>query len=323
MKLNYLTMAAGYGLVLGLAACQPTAPVKAPTDAGVSQPVTTASAEQPKPAQALPGGDYVDDGYARRGEGYDWVAVSVRPAGQDRLQVQVHARADKKRQTCRLSGQAQRSADGTWVLNTPQVPVVLRFLADRVSISAPTEEQRMQLNYFCNGGASLAGDYQKLPQPMTPAPVFYDYEQTLSLQNVGFEVQGQPNRLLVTPYGLKADNRPLQETIDGRVVSAEVEDMNRDGWPELLVFVRNEQGRNSVVGYSVNGGRSVSSVAMPVAANQPQYEQGRSGPDEFAQAEGVLVQRFALQNGKTRQIQYKLKDGEAMRHFVVDRVLEY
>ena len=56
------------------------------------------------------------------------------------------------------------------------------------------------------------------------------------------------------------------------------------------------------------------------------------GHDEFAIVETTFVQRFPIYNdddtnsnptGGTRQIQYKLKDGEASRKFVVDKVIEY
>jgi hypothetical protein len=56
------------------------------------------------------------------------------------------------------------------------------------------------------------------------------------------------------------------------------------------------------------------------------------GHDEFAMVENTFVQRFPIYNpgdtnaeptGGTRQIQYKLVDGEASRLFEVDKVVEY
>ncbi|MGB5191200.1 MAG: hypothetical protein WBN54_14170, partial [Robiginitalea sp.] len=59
---------------------------------------------------------------------------------------------------------------------------------------------------------------------------------------------------------------------------------------------------------------------------------GYMGHDEFAVVETSLVRRFPVYKsgdsnsnptGGTRQIQYKLQDGEASRLFVIDNISEY
>ena len=59
---------------------------------------------------------------------------------------------------------------------------------------------------------------------------------------------------------------------------------------------------------------------------------GYQGFDEFAFVENTFIRRFPLfraadgrttRTGYTRQIQYKLQEGEAMRRLVVEKVVEY
>ena len=47
------------------------------------------------------------------------------------------------------------------------------------------------------------------------------------------------------------------------------------------------------------------------------------GKDEYAVVEGSFVRRFPIAGGKTRQIQYKLKAGEAGWLLKLDKVVEY
>ena len=76
----------------------------------------------------------------------------------------------------------------------------------------------------------------------------------------------------------------------------------------------------------------MSAIYFPAIADNPNANKGYMGHDEFAVVELALIHRFKIYNegdsnsnptGKTRQIQYKLKDGEASRKFVVDKIFEY
>ena len=44
-------------------------------------------------------GNYVDDSYAKRGEGYDWVALTVKEHLNNSIAISVRSRADKKKPT--------------------------------------------------------------------------------------------------------------------------------------------------------------------------------------------------------------------------------
>ncbi|MDC1198155.1 hypothetical protein N8035_04825 [Algibacter sp.] len=122
--------------------------------------------------------------------------------------------------------------------------------------------------------------------------------------------------------------------IDGQVVNAEIEDLNSDGSPEILIYTRSlgSGSYGNVIGYSVNNGKSISQIYFPELSDNKEANIGYMGHDEFAIIETSLARRFPIyKNGDTnnnptggmRQIQYKLKDGEASRLFVIDKISTY
>ena len=116
--------------------------------------------------------------------------------------------------------------------------------------------------------------------------------------------------------------------------NAEIGDLNADGSPEVFVYLRsldsNQYG--TIIAYSVNRNRSMSQIAFPDIRQNKKASQGYRGHDEFAIVEGSFAQRFPIYpadtaltqpTGKIRQIQYKLKEGEASRELVIDKILEF
>jgi hypothetical protein len=157
----------------------------------------------------------------------------------------------------------------------------------------------------------------------------YQFHRALSWQSYDFDVSASGEKLTI-----KAADQILTDTIDGIVTGAEVGDLNLDGYPELLVFVTSAGSGSygSVIGYSSNAGKSMSRMNTALATENPKYSNGYMGHDKLALVEGTLVQAFPVYRkgdlnfkptGPTRQIQYKMVDGEAVRQLVVAKVLEY
>lgn len=164
------------------------------------------------------------------------------------------------------------------------------------------------------------------------------FHKKLVLQNISFEISatgmGSLQNLSIQTYGLEGNDQKIDIEIDGTIVNAEIEDLNSDGYPELLIYTvsAGSGSYGDIIGYSVNNGKSISSIYFPEVSENPKVNIGYMGHDSFAIVATNLVQRFQLYNegdsnaqptGNIRQIQYKLVDGEASRKFVVDRVLEY
>lgn len=160
------------------------------------------------------------------------------------------------------------------------------------------------------------------------------FTQKLTLNNISFEINLIGKQLTIQPSGLTVDNTKIIKQIEGTITNAEIGDLNGDGFPEVLIYITSDGSGSygTVIGYSVNNGKSISEIYMPNIADNPKAKKGYMGHDEFAIVESSLCQRFPTYNpqdtnsnptGKMRQIQYKLKDGENSRVFVVDKIIEY
>src|SRR5210317_1260278 len=64
------------------------------------------------------------------------------------------------------------------------------------------------------------------------------FQKVLTLQNITFEIvskgEGSIRKLFINTKGLIYNSQELVMDIDGSVIDAEVEDLNIDGYPELL-----------------------------------------------------------------------------------------
>ncbi|WP_338920768.1 hypothetical protein V0M98_28130 [Pseudomonas silesiensis] len=177
--------------------------------------------------------------------------------------------------------------------------------------------------------SSLAGDAMDSIQP---------FDQTLESRGIRFHVttalvDGNPV-LYITPQGLEIDNSKVTHPLTGNIVRAEVADLDRNGSPEIYVFVRSS-GRGmagELVAYSANRKKSLSGIYRPPVSDNPKIAEGYQGEDDFAMTEHALVQRFPVydgadagagRTGKMRQVQYRLIPGEAGWVLRVSEVTEY
>lgn len=284
-------------------------------------------------------GDFVSEGYHKRNEGYDWVAVSIGPLDQDRIGIKVRSRADRKKPTCTFDATAQKAGDTLYKASLNGKNVLFHLQHDTLVLENENPEDKGVLTFYCSGGASIAGKYKKLEEAIDSAQIDHtQFFKILQLQGIGFRVSSIQkeglNVLTVAPFGLEISNREESMEIDGTVTDAEVEDLNSDGSPELLIFTKmeNESHASNVYAFSVNNKKSMSQAYFPPTSENPKINRGYKGNDEFAIVETYLVQRFPIyeekndsivKTGKTRQISYKLRDGEAMRRFEVQKVTEF
>ncbi|MGB5459501.1 MAG: PliI family lysozyme inhibitor of I-type lysozyme, partial [Eudoraea sp.] len=164
------------------------------------------------------------------------------------------------------------------------------------------------------------------------------FSRTLELQGIGFLVSSTTiefgKELQITPYGLEVDNNPITHIIEGTVINAEIEDLNSDGFPELLVYLSSDGSGSygDVIGYSVNNGKSISAIYFPPVSENDELKKGYMGHDEFSVIETTLAQRFPIYKegdtnanptGGIRQIEYQLVDGEASRKFVIKNSTDF
>jgi len=281
-------------------------------------------------------GNYVTPDYSKRNEGYDWVAVKVNELTDSILQVSVRSRTDKKKPTCTFDAKAFKTqSDNIYSASVEGFNVYFVFGADSLVITGETDWDTEMLSYFCSGGASLAGTYHKLAEPLDSVQIDkVIFRKSLNYGVYSFFIEVYDKKLTIQPVGLTIDNTTAVHEIEGSVMNAEVGDLNIDGFPEVMVYLQSigSGSYGSVIGYSVNNGKSMSQINMPNVADNPKANVGYMGHDEFAIVENSFVQRFpiykpgdinAKPTGGMRQIQYKLKDGENMRQLVIDKIVGY
>ncbi len=113
------------------------------------------------PHNASPTGLYVSDGYLEEQEqGYDWVAVNVDEQSNQSIKINVYSRSDvKKRPTCTFKGIAKPIAPHLYGVDDDNGQIIFSFDKKTLSIHG---EGDANLYYYCSGGASLTGSYQKI-----------------------------------------------------------------------------------------------------------------------------------------------------------------
>jgi hypothetical protein len=177
----------------------------------------------------------------------------------------------------------------------------------------------------------IAGAITGIASAAIAAP--FDFQQ--KLLGISFHVTS-PNKTVtntvrIAPAGLQIDNSPMDMDIAGVVIGAEVADINADLSPEIYIYVREPgpEKRMSLVAFSANKKKSLSMIYLPALSETRGAEKGYCGNDDMAAIEGTFIRRFPIcgsrgqPTGKTRQLQYKLKPGEAGWQLILDRQMEY
>ena len=282
-------------------------------------------------------GDFVSESYSKKGEGYDWVAVRITKDPEGKLFATVSSRADQKRPSCAWQSELEEE-NGIWEGEILDQKIKFSLQGDTLHLTTDSEAASNASYFYCNGGGSLKGDYFRLKEPIDEGQLLvFTSQAPLQLQGITFKIEtSEPNpmtKVKVQTEGLEITNEPYEMDELGWYTKAEVEDLNSDGSPELVLFFnvyKDGMMQAFARGFSVNAKKSMSMIAMPELTES--QLQGFHGEDELALVENVLVWRFPLyqkqgeewtQTGKTRQIQYKLQEGEAMRRFVEDKTIEY
>ena len=140
---------------------------------------------------------------------------------------------------------------------------------------------------------------------------------------------GTANTFTMSPSGFSMSNDTLTMDCDGIVIQSEVGDLDGDNAPELLVVAQSGPDMKGMAYvFSANSNKSLSMVNLPDFLIDSKNAKGYSGHDEFALVENSFSHRFPLyENGKatnkTRQFQYKLRPGEAMKQLVLDKTVEF
>lgn len=280
-------------------------------------------------------GEFANADFQRRSEGYDYLAIRIDSLNEYFALVNITARADKKDPSCELQVIARIDGDILAFESVDKNTVHIISTSNGIKIETAEESNGSDLYFYCTGGATIAGEYQRTSfESVPPKELTFPELKTEvhSLQGIDFKVQHTSNfmfnQVLVSPSGLELSNRPEVWPIEGQVERTEIEDLNSDGWPEVLSFIRSTEGKVSAVGYSVNSGQSMSMIYLPELSTDEAAMYDYNDKEEVRIVENTVIRRFPIyENGqetqKYRQLQYKLVNGEAARVFKLDKVTEY
>jgi hypothetical protein len=185
------------------------------------------------------------------------------------------------------------------------------------------------------GGAINRADSVHIKQD-TPAgktiqePDARPFNKEVSYKSIRFLVSSpgtvSDNRFTITPSGLSIVNNPATIQISGMVTDLVTDDIDGDDSPEVAVIVQTGNSSKAYV-FSANRNKSMSEVNFPELTDAKLLA-GYNGEDEFNFVEGSFIRRFplfdgAVKTGKMRQVQYKLKTGEALKQLVFERASEF
>jgi len=153
-------------------------------------------------------------------------------------------------------------------------------------------------------------------------------DTTMKVGRVGYRLtclnkSPDKNNVTISPQGFDKNVRDFSFEVKGRVTKAEVDDINRDGFPDLVfyVFTNDSIPKGTVIAISSEKNESVAAIVFPDIFDDPKARIGYKGNDEFFLMEGYLVRRFrvypvegapatASTGNLVRQITYTIVPGE-------------
>jgi len=166
------------------------------------------------------------------------------------------------------------------------------------------------------------------------------YDSSMKVGKAGFKVyctnkNADKNNATISPIGFESEAREITIEIKGRLAKAEVDDLNNDGFPDLVLYVYNGGTKNTgtVIGISSDNNKGYTPILFPDITDDQKLKIGYMGHDEYRLMEGTLMRRFPIYatadtanikpTGMTRQIQYRVTVAEnGAQKFKVTRSYE-
>jgi hypothetical protein len=153
------------------------------------------------------------------------------------------------------------------------------------------------------------------------------FDTSMKIGKAGYKIftnnkSPEKNSLTIGPIGF--DNAVREVTIDikGRINRAEVDDLNNDGFPDLILYVNTpgDKKKSIIIGVSSDKNTGFLPIYFPDILDDQKLRIGYVGYDEYSLMEGSVMRRFPVYNttdtanlkptGMIRQIQYRVVNGE-------------
>lgn len=164
------------------------------------------------------------------------------------------------------------------------------------------------------------------------------FDSSMKLGKAGYRVvcsnkNLDKNYTTIHPIGFQNGAHEVSIEVKGRILRAEVDDLNNDGFPDLVLYVYSSGAKNmgTVVGISSDKNEGFVPILFPDLLDDLKLRAGYTGNDEFSLMEGTLMRKFPVYNiadttrpaGIMRQIQYRVVPGDrGIQKFKVSRSYE-
>jgi hypothetical protein len=164
------------------------------------------------------------------------------------------------------------------------------------------------------------------------------FDTTMKIGKVGYRVicsnkNNDKNPLKLSLIGFEENRGDIDVEVKGKVLSAEVDDVNNDGFPDLLMYIYTEgdKRKGTVLAIASDNNKSVLPIIFPDILDDEKLKVGYNGGDEFRLLNGRLLRKFPVYNttdssanstttGVVRQVIYRVIYGEkGALKFKVDR----
>jgi len=103
------------------------------------------------------------------------------------------------------------------------------------------------------------------------------------------------------------------------VISSEIDDLNQDGFVDLIIYILESTGKINLFCISSKGDEMIQPIFFPDITNDTQLSKGYRGRDEYKLVEGILFRKFPIfvsdttikePTKKARQIMYRVVEGD-------------
>lgn len=147
-------------------------------------------------------------------------------------------------------------------------------------------------------------------------------DTTVKVGKVGYRVQCKnkkvdENQLEVRPIGMDPEVREMNFMMRGRVAKAEIDDLNSDGYPDLVLYVYSDSNAifGSVYAFISKANKSIAACILPDPMMDGKINEGYKGHDQYSLMEGYLLDKFPIYKagddkdnptGGTRSVLYQL-----------------
>ena len=118
-------------------------------------------------------------------------------------------------------------------------------------------------------------------------------DTTMKLGNIGFKLvcsnkNEDKNFVTVSPIGFGSGARDVSFEVKGRIRKAEVDDLNNDFYPDMVMYVytNDPNDKGTVVGISSIKNETLAGIGFPDIVDDPKLRTGYKGFDTFMLMEG-------------------------------------